>query len=335
MSQTEMGMRAMKQIVLEAPGRFAEREAVAPGAEAGHALIRMKRVGVCGSDFHAFAGRHPVYTYPRVIGHELSGVVVDAPPNDFGIQAGDRCAIEPYMTCGTCRSCRQAKNNCCEQIRLLGIHVDGGMQELLSVPLGLVHKSATMSLDQLALVETLGIGAHAVLRSGLADREEAMIIGAGPIGIAVAQFVLEAGARVHLVERSEWRRHFVEQLGYSASSTPDGREASVVFDATGSAISMAASLTNVSPGGRLVFVGLTSDRISIDDSIFHRKELTLLASRNSFGLFPRIIRLIENGKIDTSHWVTDRLKLSEVASQFGTLPERKTLIKAMVDLDEL
>jgi 2-desacetyl-2-hydroxyethyl bacteriochlorophyllide A dehydrogenase len=327
-------MEKMKQIVLEAPGRFAEREAAAPAIKAGHALIRMKRVGVCGSDFHAFAGRHPVYTYPRVIGHELSGLVVDAQRNDFGIQAGDHCAIEPYMTCGNCRSCRQGKNNCCEHIQLLGIHVDGGMQELLSVPLALVHKSATMSLDQLALVETLGIGAHAVLRSGLVAGDQAMIIGAGPIGIAVAQFAAEAGSLVHVVERSEWRRQFVERLGYSASTMADGREAKVVFDATGSAVSMAASLANVSPGGRLVFVGLTSDHVMIDDSIFHRKELTLLASRNSFGLFPRIIRLIEDGKIDTSHWVTDRLKLSEVVSQFQELPDRKTLIKAIVDVEE-
>jgi 2-desacetyl-2-hydroxyethyl bacteriochlorophyllide A dehydrogenase len=323
----------MKQIVLEAPGKFAERQAATPVADAEHALVRVERVGVCGSDFHAFAGRHPIYTYPRIIGHELSGIVVETSPNKKGIQAGDRCAIEPYLTCGSCRTCAQGKNNCCERICLLGIHVDGGMQEFLSVPFDLLHPSTVLSLDQLALVETLGIGAHAVDRSELRTGDEVLIVGAGPIGISAAQFASELGARVHIVEKSEWRREFVERMGYTSSPTPDGREADVVFDATGSAAAMAASLNHVATGGKLIFVGLTRDPVCLDDSLFHRKEVTLLASRNSFGLFPRIIRLIEEGRIDTSHWITDRLSLSDVVAQFQSLPERKTLIKAMVDVN--
>lgn len=324
----------MKQIILEAPGRFAEREATAPVARKGHALVRMERVGVCGSDFHAFAGRHPVYTYPRVLGHELSGIVVEAPPNARGIAAGSRCAVEPYLTCGSCRACIQGKRNCCESLRLLGIHVDGGMQELLSVPLELLHPSARLSLDQLALVETLGIGAHAVDRSGLRADETALVVGAGPIGISVAQFACQAGASVHTVEKSDWRRALVARMGFSSSSTAEDRQADVVFDATGSATAMENSLAHVATGGRLVFVGLTRDPVSIDDSLFHRKELSILASRNSFGLFPRIIRLLEEGSIDTSHWVTDRLHLSEVVSQFGSLPTRTNLMKAIVDVNE-
>ncbi len=323
----------MKQILLEAPGRFAEREAEAPVQAAGHALVRIEKVGVCGSDFHAFAGRHPIYTYPRIIGHELSGVVEHAPVNSKGVERGDRCAIEPYLTCGTCHACKRGKNNCCERLQILGIHVDGGMQEYLSVPTELLHKSTRLTLDQLALVETLGIGAHAVERSELKEGERALIVGAGPIGIAVAQFAAEAGADVHIVEKSEWRRAFVERMGYSSSETADGRAADAVFDATGSATAMAESLSHVVPSGKLIFVGLTRDPVSIDDSLFHRKEVTLFASRNSFGLFPRIIRLIEEGRIDTSHWVTDRLGLSDVVSQFSSLTERKTLIKAIVDVN--
>jgi 2-desacetyl-2-hydroxyethyl bacteriochlorophyllide A dehydrogenase len=209
------------------------------------------------------------------------------------------------------------------------------MQEFLSVPLVLLHKSNRLSLDQLALVETLGIGAHAVMRSGLKEGEEALIMGAGPIGIAVAQFAAAIGAKVHLVERIEWRRAFVESMGYSASLTPEDRQADTVFDATGSAVAMGKSLAQVATGGRLVYVGLTRDPVCIDDSLFHRKEVTLLASRNSHRQFPRIIQLIEEGKIDTSHWVTDRLKLAEVASQFQLLPNRQSLIKAIVDVNGL
>ena len=323
----------MRQVILEVPGRFSEREVQGPIPAAGHALVRMEKVGVCGSDFHAFAGSHPIYTYPRIIGHELSGVVVEAPANEMGIQSGDRCAIEPYMSCGKCRACAMGRNNCCEHIQVLGIHVDGGMQELLSVPLALLHKSTRLSLDQLALVETLGIGAHAVIRSGLKAGEEALIVGAGPIGITVAQFAAAIGAKVHLVEKSEWRRTFVERMGYTASPTPEDRQGDVVFDATGSAVTMGNSLAQVATGGRLVYVGLTRSPVCIDDSVFHRKEVTLLASRNSHGQFPRIIQLIEEGKIETSHWVTDRLTLSEVATQFQLLPTRQTLIKAIVDVN--
>jgi 2-desacetyl-2-hydroxyethyl bacteriochlorophyllide A dehydrogenase len=322
----------MKQIVLEAPGKFKEREAPEPETGIGEALVRMEKIGVCGSDFHAFAGNHPIYTYPRVLGHELSGVVLKAPENSRGICPGDRCAIEPYMSCGKCRACLKGRNNCCEQIRLLGIHVDGGMQEFLSVPVGLLHKSETLSLDQLALVETLGIGAHAVARGGLKSGEEALVIGAGPIGIAVAQFASAVGASVRIVERNEWRREFVERMGFSASPKGADLFADVVFDATGNAEAMGESVGLVATGGNLVYVGLTSDPICISDSLFHRREITLLASRNSHNLFPQIIRQIEEGKIDTSPWITDRLALSDVPSQFQDLTKKQTLVKAIVEV---
>jgi len=324
----------MRQIVLESPGRFAEREAPTPVAASGSALVQVGKVGVCGSDFHAFAGRHPIYTYPRIIGHELSGVVVQAPVNGHGIHAGDRCAIEPYITCGQCRACLIGRNNCCENIQILGIHVDGGLQEYLSVPLSLLHKSSRLSLDQLALIETLGIGAHAVGRSGLKAGGEALIVGAGPIGIAVAQFASALGAQVHIVEKSEWRRASAEHMGYTASPTAEGRQADVVFDATGSAAAMSSSLEHVATAGALVYVGLTRDPVSLDDALFHRKEVTLLASRNSFGLFPKIIQLIEDGKIDTAHWITDRLKLSDVVSQFQSLTTKQTMIKTIIDVNQ-
>jgi 2-desacetyl-2-hydroxyethyl bacteriochlorophyllide A dehydrogenase len=208
------------------------------------------------------------------------------------------------------------------------------MQEYLSAPLPLLHKSDRLSLDQLALVETLGIGAHAVKRSGLKNGEEALIVGAGPIGIAVAQFASILGAKVHMIEKSDWRRAFVERMGYQSSLTAEGLQADVVFDATGNAVAMSNSLAHVATGGSLVYVGLTHDPVCFDDVLFHRKEVTVLASRNSVGQFPKIIRLIEEGKIDTSHWITDRLTLSEIGSQFQHLATRQTLIKAIVDVNQ-
>jgi 2-desacetyl-2-hydroxyethyl bacteriochlorophyllide A dehydrogenase len=324
----------MKQVVLEAPGRFSDQDAPRPDVKPGYALVRIARVGICGSDLHAFAGRQPLYTYPRIVGHELSGVVIEAAPNAKGIRAGDRCAIEPYVSCGSCRACSKGRTNCCEHLQVLGVHIDGGMQEFLAVPVNLLYTSNTLTLDQLALVETLGIGAHAVRRSGLKAGEDAFVIGAGPIGIATAQFASASGANVLVVEKSASRRAFIAQLGFATSSEVEERKADVVFDATGNAISMAASLNYVATGGALVFVGLTRDPVSLDDALFHRKEVTLFSSRNSCGLFPDIIHLIEEGKIDTTHWITNRLKLTEVASNFASITSRPELIKAMVDISD-
>jgi len=324
----------MRQILLAAPGQLVERQVQRPLMSQGEALVRIRRVGVCGSDFHALAGRHPVYTYPRVLGHELSGQVAEIPENRPGIRVGDMVAIDPYINCGSCGPCLHGRTNCCEKLRLYGVHVDGGMQGFLSVRLDLLHKSATLSLDQLALIETLGIGAHAVSRSGLKKGETSLVIGAGPIGLGVMQFAQHVGAQVRVVEHNPLRRRFTELMGAEALTQVDGQMADVVFDATGSPESMSKSLQNVAAGGRLVYVGLTKDPISIDDALLHRREITLYASRNSCGQFPRIIRMIEEGRLDTTPWITDRMTLADVPRKLQELPGKSTLIKALVELDD-
>jgi 2-desacetyl-2-hydroxyethyl bacteriochlorophyllide A dehydrogenase len=324
----------MRQIVLEKPGVFEERSVARPADSANDVLVRIRRVGVCGSDFHAFAGTHPVYTYPRVLGHEISGEVVEIPAEVNGVGVGDCCAIEPYVACGRCHPCVLARPNCCQNLRVLGIHVDGGMTGYLYVPAHLLHPSKKLSLDQLALVETLGIGAHAVARSGLARDEHAVVVGAGPIGLAVVQFALAAGARVSVLETSEARRNFVAQFTTSVFAAPDGLLGDVVFDATGSNLAMSASLGLVAPAGRLVFVGLTQQPVSLDDKLFHVREVTLLASRNSAHQFPRIIEMIENGAIDTAPWINARLRLRDVPQAFAALTKKPDLVKAIVEVED-
>lgn len=322
----------MRRILLNAPGEFVDVTVPRPVPSSGQALVRIHRVGVCGSDFHALAGRHPIYTYPRVLGHELAGEIVEVPENTQGLHAGDRCAIEPYISCGHCRTCKVGRTNCCEQLRLFGIHVDGGMQGFLGVPIGLLHKSDVLSLDQLALIETLGVGAHAVKRSRLRPGEEMLVVGGGPIGLGASQFAVAIGAKVAVVETNDWRRQFANKLGVEAFSAADGRMADVVLDATGSAAAMAQSLNYVAPGGRLVFVGLTRDPVRIDDGLLHRREITIHASRNSCGQFPSIIRMLEENKINTDPWITDRLTLDEVPARFKGLSEKAGMMKAVVEV---
>src|SRR5688500_1524126 len=158
----------MKTIILNEPGRFSLTDTLEPRSPApGEAMVRVHRVGVCGTDLHAYRGRQPFFTYPRILGHELGVEVVEVGENAHGIRPGDRCAVEPYLNCGTCIACRHGKTNCCVELRVLGVHTDGGMREFIAVPVNKLHRSESLSWEQLALVETLGIGAHAVERAGL------------------------------------------------------------------------------------------------------------------------------------------------------------------------
>lgn len=322
----------MRKIVLQEPGRFIDRQAARPIAGAGEALVRIHRIGICGTDFHAFVGAHAFVTYPRVLGHELGCEVLQVGSNDYGLRAGDRCAIEPYVSCGRCCACRLLRPNCCENLKVFGIHVDGGMQGLFAVPTSLLHSSAKLSLDQLALVEPLSVGAHAVQRSGLKTGENALVIGAGPIGLAVMQFARAQGANVHAVERNESRHDFAQRFGIDISSEPGDRLADVVFDATGNAAAMAESLKYASAAGRLVFVGITKEPVMIDDALLHGREVTVYASRNSCHQFPRIIQMIEQGRIDTEPWITDRLGLADVPRRFPKLRTQPGTMKAMIEV---
>lgn len=324
---------SVHQVVLEQPGKLSFGEAPPPEARAGEALVRVRRVGVCGTDLHAFEGDQPFFNYPRILGHELAVEIAEVPANHRGLAPGDRCAVEPYLSCGKCHACRRGKTNCCETLACLGVHTDGGMRELIALPIERLHKSSKLSLDQLALVEPLGIGAHAVERSGLGEGEEALVVGAGPIGLAVTQFAQAARARVRVLETNPARREFVARLGVETLAEPDDRLAEVVFDATGNVQAMEASLARVAHGGRLVFVGLVQAKVALDDPLFHRREITLLASRNSARNFPRVIEFVEQGRIDTGPWITHRMKLAEVPERFPLLRGENFCVKAIVELD--
>lgn len=342
----------MKKITLEKPEQFSLGESPAPSkAGPGEALVRVRRVGICGTDLHAFRGRQPFFKYPRVLGHEL-GVEVFA-LGELGaeeakrVRVGDRCAVEPYLNCKVCIACRCGKPNCCERLAVLGVHVDGGMCEWLVVPVDKLHISSKLDLDQLALVETLGIGAHAVDRAELRPEENVLVIGAGPIGLSVMQFAKLSGSRVVAMDVNARRLDFARrQFGVDAWIVAGGSDdlhevriacrtelPTAVFDATGNATSMMGSLRFAAPGGRVVFVSLVQADISFNDPEFHRRELTLLATRNSRPEdFQRIIALVEAGKIDTRPWITHRASCDAMIERFPSwLAPETGVIKAMVE----
>jgi 2-desacetyl-2-hydroxyethyl bacteriochlorophyllide A dehydrogenase len=340
----------MKAIRLEEPGRFAQVN-LEPASAALHpdeALVRVHRIGVCGTDIHAFRGDQPFFTYPRILGHELGVEVLDLGGQAEGIRAGQYCAVEPYLNCETCIACRRGKPNCCVKLAVLGVHIDGGMRETLVVPIRKLHPSKNLTLDQLALVETLAIGCHAVDRARLEKREFVLVIGAGPIGLAVMQFAIEAEAQVIVVDINAQRLEFCRNrlsVPYTIDASHEnaleaiaqitaGDLPTAVFDATGNGRSMASAFEYPANGGRVIFVGLFQGEVSFNDPNFHRRELTILASRNARPEdFTRIISLIEGKRIDTSPWITHRALLSDVVMEFPLWTKAETgVIKAMIEV---
>jgi len=337
----------MKTLVLHEPGKFemiSINEPGVPGAD--EALVRVHRVGVCGTDLHAFRGKQPFFTYPRILGHELGVEIIAIGANDRGLKVGDKCAVEPYINCGTCIACRRAKPNCCVNLKVMGVHIDGGMREQLHVPIRKLHKSTALSYEQIALVETLAIGCHAVVRAELNKTDTVLVIGAGPIGLSVIQFAQAAGSRVMVMDLSQQRLDFCrEQLGVqdcidaghepaqALNKLTGGDMATAVIDATGNPKSMSGGLSLMAHGGKLVYVGLFAGDFSLNDPDFHRHETTLLSSRNALpDDFPKIISMIESGQINTKPWITHRCCADQVVAQFPsfTLPQTG-VIKAVIE----
>jgi 2-desacetyl-2-hydroxyethyl bacteriochlorophyllide A dehydrogenase len=337
----------MKTITLVKPGTLELSDTALPGKPGpGEALVRVHRVGMCGTDLHAFKGDQPFFNYPRILGHEL-GVVVEAVGEGVTtVSPGDRCAVEPYLNCGHCIACRRGKSNCCMTLRCLGVHTDGGMRERIVLPAHKLHPGNQLSLDQLALVETLGIGAHAVARAQPQKGEFVLVIGAGPIGLAVTQYAVLAGCRVILTDVNESRLDFAKRhagVEHAISAEVDPLRAilsvtnndgpTVVFDATGSLKSMNRSFRYVAPGGKLVFVGLVNADVTFSDPEFHRRELTLLATRNSLPQdFRNIIARVERGEIDTTPWITHRCSCTEAVGEFPKFLEpANKCVKAIIE----
>ncbi len=341
----------MKAIQLQAPERFAVVDTPDPPAPGpGEAVVRVHRVGICGTDISGYLGKMPFFSYPRIPGHELGVEVLAVGPDVANVRPGDRCSVEPYINCQKCSSCRRGHTNCCENHQTLGVHVDGGLRPAFLVPARKLHVSRKLTFEQLALVETLGIGCHAVNRAAVQPGEIVLVIGAGPIGLSVIEFVKLAGARTIALDMNEQRLAFCRS-GMGVPDTVvargDGSELKavldltsgelphVVVDATGSHKSMANALNFVAFAGRLVFVGITTQAIAVPHPLMHRREMTLLASRNALPAdFTRIIRLIEDGRLDTRPWVTHRTPFGGLIDAFPSYLKPETgVIKAVVEVD--
>lgn len=342
----------MKALQLEQPLHWKRIDiAEPPKPGPGEVLLRVHRIGICGTDLGGYLGKMPFFSYPRIPGHELGVEVIATGPDVSNVQVGDRCSVEPYINCGHCYSCRRGFTNCCETNKTLGVMCDGGMTERIILPARKMHPSRTLSYEQLALVETLAIGCHAVHRGRATAGEAILVIGAGPIGLSVIEFAKLSGARTIVMDTNAQRLAFVrEKMGVpdtivtqgdgaelkKLQDLTNGQLADLVVDATGNNKSMAQALNYCAFKGRVVYVGITQSEISIPHApALHRRELDILASRNALpGDFTRIIQLIEQGQIDTVPWITHHAGFDSMIDVFASWTKPETgVIKAIVEVN--
>ena len=341
----------MKAIQLVAPKKFLSCNIDEPGKPGpDEALIRTSRMGICGTDVSCYLGKFPFFDYPRIPGHELGVEVLEVGQNVKNVKPGDRCSVEPYLNCGTCHACKKGLGNCCENLKVFGVMMNGGLCERSIIRADKLHPSEVLSYEQLALVETLAIGCHASDRGNAQKGDHALIIGAGPIGLSTLEFVRLTGASVTVMDMSEERLDFcrtnygIENLvrfkGDGSElermkEITDGQLYDVVTDATGNHNSMSNALEYVAYSGSLVYVGITTQEISFPHPALHRREVNLLASRNALPRdFPRILRLIEDGTINTNPWITHRISMEEVEGQFESLIQPDSgVLKAVIEIN--
>lgn len=341
----------MKTIILNTPGKLELIETEYPqDPKPDEVLVKVHAIGICGTDIHAFKGKQPFFSYPRILGHELGVEVLKLGENVQNLKVGDRCSLEPYFNRSQDQAVRRGKTNCGEAISVFGVHEDGGMREQFLIDAKYLHQSAKLSYDQLALIEPLAIGFHAVQRAKIQKEDKVLVIGAGPIGIGTAQFAALHSSEVAVMDINQERLKIckenlpikdtlcIEGSDFDAIEALrklfEGDLPTVILDATGNPDSMKKTLEMAAHGAIIVFIGLFQGNFEFHDPLFHKKELTLMASRNALSNdFRNIISLIERGEINTDFWISHTIEFDELASKFEPLFfSKESVVKAVVRL---
>lgn len=308
--------------------------------------MKIKKVGICGTDFHAYAGNQAFFSYPRILGHELASQVIEIENNDNGIKEGDNVVVMPYLSCKKCIACKNGKTNCCVNMKVLGIHTDGGMQEKIAVPANLLIPAGNLNENEMAIVEPLAIGAHAISRAQLRADETILVVGCGPIGIAIMKFAGLAGAHVIAIDTNVQRMNYVKEVIGVAHTVLAGKDAlekvlsitdgdlcTAVFDATGHKGALETGTNYMAHGGRYMLVGLSKGDLSFSHPSIHAKEATLMCSRNAnLSDFENVISTLQQGKFPTNSYITHTVNFSDMISEFDRwLDPASGVIKATVN----
>lgn len=320
----------MNQWICNQPGKICIQEAEIPLCAPGFSLLRVLSIGICGTDIHAFAGAQPYFNYPRILGHELAVEIIES--NTF-IQ-GQLATIIPYFNCENCHACSAEKSNCCEKIQVFGVHIDGGMREYIIVEDRYVIQGRGLSADELVLVEPFSIAAHGLRRAGLKLGDKVLVLGAGPIGLFTILLAKIQGAIVEVAEPNTARLQFcIDKIGVKEvlSNSFD-----IVIDATGNRSAINSGFTKMAHGGKYVLIGLQKEPITFSHPEFHKREGTLMSSRNAtIEDFNYIMKLFRDGVIKAETFISKRFKRNEITDIFLKINESSSVIvKSIIDLSQ-
>ncbi len=320
----------MQQWICNQPGTLSLQEAEMPQRTLGFSLLRVRNIGICGTDIHAFAGNQPFFSYPRILGHELAVEIVESDT----FSPGELATIIPYFNCATCGACLMERSNCCENIQVFGVHTDGGMREYIVVEDRYILPGKGLSADELALVEPLSIAAHGLRRADLKPGEKVLVMGAGPIGLFTIFLAKIQGALVEVAEPNMTRLQFcTENLGVAEASSA---AFNTVIDATGNLHAIESGFAKIAHGGKYVLIGLQKQAISFSHPEFHKREATLMSSRNAtIEDFSYVMDLFRSGKIQAEKFLSHRFTKNQVPDIFTKINEpTQQVIKAMITLAE-
>lgn len=311
---------------MEKPWNIEISDVQMPKPKEGEALLRVKSAGICGSDIGAFRGTNGLVSYPRIIGHEIAGEVISIPENNKnGIKPGDRVIVDPYLYCGHCYPCSIGRTNCCVDLKVLGVHVDGGMAEYFCHPADMLLKVPDdMPWDIIPLAEPLTIALHGIHRLNLKAGEHIAINGAGQIGLLAAMVALHYGAEPIMIDLVKERLDFAKSLGVrytinlreedlveKVSEYTNGRMAECVMEASGANSAIRATLDIVSHAGRIALTGWPKQETPIPTDMITRKEVDVRGARTSAGEFPEAIELIYHQKVDARRILTKVISIDE------------------------
>ncbi len=346
----------MKAAIITAPHQVEIREVEQPAPGPGEALVQVEAVGVCGSDLHAYEGSQPFFEYPQIGGHEVVGRVVTIAPGDAPAipgrkqprppEIGSRVVLDPSLPCGRCYPCRRGRYNCCENMRVLGVHAPGAFAEYFVAPVGCLHAiSEEVPVDAAVMVEPLSIGVQATTRAEVAPNDTVLIIGAGTIGLSVMIVALARSARVAVCDISPGRLTLARSLGAETVINAAQQDVSeevgrwcgssgpaVVVEAVGRSATVRQALELVAASGRVVMLGLCSEEIVIPGALMVRKELDFRGSRLHGGTVPEAVAMVESGEAVPQRLVTHHMRLAELAHAFELMrdePDRtlKVIVK--------
>jgi threonine dehydrogenase-like Zn-dependent dehydrogenase len=337
----------LKALVIREPGRAFVEEVAEPVMKTGEALLKVRRVGMCGSDLNSFRGKNPMVSFPRIPGHEVAATIVELSEPHPYLTAGMDVTLSPYTSCGQCPACDRGRVNSCQGNRTLGVQRDGAMTEYISIPVEKLY-SAQLSLEELCLVEPLTVGFHAVARARVTADDTVAIFGCGGVGLGAVAASAFRGAKTIAIDVDDRKLAIACRAGAAHAihsqrtslpkefkSLTNGRGPDVVIEAVGMAETFRAAVEEVAYTGRVVYIGYAKEPVTYETKFFVQKELDIMGSRNALPEnFREVIQMLAQGRFPVNEVVSSIVPLEqapEILKEWSANPGNFT--KIMITLD--